>query len=34
MDQREIDEARSFMVKTLGDNGEERQAEGEAKVVT
>ena len=36
----EIDEktadiqARSFVARTLGENGKERQAEGEAKVVT
>ena len=27
-------QARSFMTRTLGDNGKECQAEGEAKVVT
>ena len=27
-------QARSFMARTLGENGKERQAEGEAKVVT
>ena len=27
-------QARSFMSRTLGENGKERQAEGEAKVVT
>ena len=27
-------QARSFMARTLEDNGKERQAEGEAKVVT
>ena len=27
-------QARSFMARPLGENGKERQAEGEAKVVT